>query len=78
MPRMPELPDPPTSPAARLRMALAIFSDGIAMEREKLRRQHPQADEARLSALVAEWLAARPMAPTGDCDGVPRRWDPAA
>jgi hypothetical protein len=78
MPGMFDLPEPPSTPAQRLQMALAIFSDGLAMEREKLRRQHPQASEAELSKLLAAWLHSRPMAPDGDCDGRPRRWNPAS
>ena len=78
MPGMFDLPDPPSTPAQRLRMSLAMYEDGLAIEREKLRRQHPNASEAELSDLLAAWLHSRPMAPDGDCTGVPRQWDPAS
>ncbi len=76
MPGMFDLPDPPSTPAQRLRMSLAMYEDGLAIEREKLRRQHPDADDETIGRLLAAWLQHRPGALLGDADGVPRNWKP--
>lgn len=47
------------SPSARLRTALALFEAGVDMQRQKLRRQDPEADAATIERRVGEWLRHR-------------------
>jgi hypothetical protein len=62
----------PLTPAAKLRLALALFESGVAMMRQKLRRDHPDASEAEVDRLLTAWLRTRPGAELGDAQGVPR------
>jgi hypothetical protein len=50
------LPEEPESPAAKLRAALAMFEEGVAMQRLNLARRHPAASPHELEALLARWL----------------------
>ncbi len=52
--------------ARRLRLALEMHTLGVAMMREKLRRDRPDASEAEISAQVGAWLRHRPGAEDGD------------
>jgi hypothetical protein len=72
-----ELPDPELEPSVRLRQALELHEDGVAIMRRNLRRDHPAASEAELSRLLIAWLRERPGAEAGDCVGSPRVWVPA-
>ena len=71
-----DLPEPPSTPVMRLRMALAMFGDGWAMMRQRLRREFPGETEEQIDERVAAWLHSRPGAENGDADGRPRHWDP--
>jgi hypothetical protein len=71
-----EFPEPPSTPAARLRAALDLFEDGVAMMRASLRRRHPAASEDEMRRLLREWLYDRPGAEQGDSSGRPRAWIP--
>ena len=73
-----DLPEPPSTPAQRLRMALSLFDDGVAIMRGNLRRRHPDADEEELRRRLREWLYDRPGAEQGDGCGRPRSWIPDA
>lgn len=44
-------------PAERLRLALEVMADGIAMKRANLRRAHPECDDATIDAMLDAWLA---------------------
>ena len=57
--------------AQRLRLAMDMFETGVAMQRQRLRRQQPGASEAELDAGIAAWLSARPGAEFGDAPGRP-------
>jgi hypothetical protein len=72
-----ELPDPESKPSARLRLALEMYEDGVAMVRRSLRRDNPEASEQELSNLFIQWLRQRPGAEIGDCVGSPRTWVPS-
>ena len=54
--RVPESPE-----SRRFREAAALASEGIALMRQSLRRRNPDADEAEIDRLLAEWLLDRPM-----------------
>ena len=45
---------------ASLRIAFDLHEAGVEMTRLRLRRKHPDLDEAAISALVAGWLSERP------------------
>jgi hypothetical protein len=60
------------TPAARLRLALDLFESGVALMRQRLRRERPDADEQELERALAEWLRTRPGAEAGDAPGRPR------
>lgn len=55
----------------RLRTALELHDAGVALMRQNLRRAHPQASEAEISAALGRWLRERPGAEQGDADGRP-------
>ena len=42
--------------AARLRIALQLSDDGVALMRMNLKRQNPEADQPSLDLLLREWL----------------------
>ena len=58
----------------RFRIALALFDLGERMLRQKLRRSRPEATDAEVEALVAQWLRTRPGAEHGDGEGRPVAW----
>jgi hypothetical protein len=60
----------------RLRAALALFDDGIALMRQNLRRRHPDISEGHVERLLGEWLRRRPGAEHGDGVGTPRGQQP--
>lgn len=57
--------------AQRLRTALAMFDDGVALMRQNLRRRHPELSEVELDERVQAWVRERPGAPHGDAVGTP-------
>lgn len=59
--------------AARLRMALELFEDGVALQRQNLRRAHPDASDEEIAQLLRAWLRERPGAEHGDAVGRPVR-----
>lgn len=66
-----------TSPESRrLRQALELFDEGMALMRQNLRRRHPQATEEEIERRLHAWLRTRPGAEHGDGWGRPRRLDP--
>ena len=60
--------------AGRFRIALELFETGVAMMRQKLRREHPEWSDSQLEARLAEWLQDRPGAEHGDAVGRPVPW----
>ena len=50
------LGSPASSPAERLRQALELFEEGVALKRRSLRRQFPGALEAELESKLLAWL----------------------
>ncbi len=58
---------PPRTSADRLRAALQLHDDAVALERQRLHRPHPLATSAELDELVRRWLQDQPP----PLDGVP-------
>jgi hypothetical protein len=58
--------------AERLQLALDMHEAGVELMRARLRREHPDADEATLDAMLTSWLRQRPGAEFGDSAGSPR------
>ncbi|MEX0658124.1 MAG: hypothetical protein WD080_03230 [Egibacteraceae bacterium] len=51
-----------SEPAARLRTALSLHDDGVALMRQNLRRRHPRASDSEIDELLDAWLRERPGA----------------
>jgi hypothetical protein len=56
--------------AHKLRVALALHEDGIALMRENLRRRHPGESDGEITARLRLWLRDRPA----DAPGRPVTW----
>lgn len=54
---------------ARLRLALDMAEAGEQMLRLRLRRDHPDWDDAQVASAVQAWRLDRPGAVDGDCAG---------
>lgn len=63
---------PDSAPARRLRLAFELHTAGVALKRQNLRRQHPEASEREISALLGRWLTREGEPP--DAPGSPRPW----
>jgi hypothetical protein len=62
--------------AARLRTAFDLSALGESIRRAQLRREHPDATDAEIEALLIAWLETRPGAEHGDSWGRPIPWPP--
>ncbi len=51
-----QLPLPKSTPAERVREALALFEDGVEMKRRSLKRLYPSDSEAELQSKLMSWL----------------------
>jgi hypothetical protein len=60
--------------ADRLRTALELADLAEEMVRARLRREHPDASDDEIEALVDSWYGTRPGAKHGDGEGVPGTW----
>jgi Rv0078B-related antitoxin len=63
--------------AIRLRTALDLCEMGESIRRAQLRREHPEATDEEIEALLVTWLETRPGAEHGDSWGRPVSWPPA-
>jgi hypothetical protein len=63
-PTIPELAD-------AFRTTLDLFDSGLAVMRQNLRRQHPDATDVEIDSRLGQWLRDRPGAELGDCPGRP-------
>lgn len=52
--------------AERFRTAIDLWSTGVALQRQRLRRAHPSASAEEIDRRVDEWLQDRPGARMGD------------
>jgi len=66
--------DSPELLALRLRTALALSAFGESIRRAQLRREHPEASDHEIDALLTAWLQTRPGAEHGDAVGRPVSW----
>lgn len=55
--------------AAFLRQALDMYTTGVNMMRQNLRRAAPEADADEIGRRLTAWLHTRPGAEAGDCEG---------
>jgi hypothetical protein len=62
------------TPSDKLRIALELFENGVAMMRETLRREHPTESVAQIEERLRQWIRHRPGTEEGDCVG--RKIDP--
>lgn len=62
------------TPAERMRIAFELHELAEAMLRQGWLRRHPGATEPEVEAAVSAWLASRPGAEHGDCEGRPVPW----
>ena len=60
--------------AERMRVALDLHEAGVAIMRQNLRRQHPEASDAEIEGRLHAWLRHRPGAEHGDAPGIPVPW----
>ena len=54
--RLDTLPEPVRSPREKLLAALALHDEGVAMQRLKLARQHPESSAEELACALFSWL----------------------
>jgi hypothetical protein len=54
------MPGASTTPAERFRAALALYEQGIALQRQNLRRRCPTLTPAELDVLIDAWPAREP------------------
>lgn len=59
------------TPAQKILIAFELFDFGLDMQRQKLRRQHPDMSDGEIDSKLTEWLQNPEMAPLGDCEGSP-------
>ncbi|MCY4026154.1 MAG: hypothetical protein OXH75_07560 [Acidobacteria bacterium] len=57
------------SVAEAFRTTLDLFDAGVALQRQNLRRQHPEASDEEIERLLGRWLRHRPGAEDGDGSG---------
>ena len=69
--------DSPEAMAARLRTAFDLCELGESMRRAQLWREHPDATDDEIDALLIAWLETRPGAEHGDAWGRPITWPPS-
>lgn len=63
--------------ATRLRTAFDLCEMGESMRRAQLRREHPDATDEAIEALLVTWLETRPGAEYGDGWGRSIPWPPS-
>jgi hypothetical protein len=69
--------DSPDVVASRLRTALDLCELGESIRRAQLWREHPEATDEEIEALLIAWLRTRPGAEHGDGWGRPIFWPPS-
>jgi hypothetical protein len=50
----------------RFHTTLDLWATGVALRRQAIRREHPDATDDEVEALVNRWLSERPGADWGD------------
>ena len=62
-------PRSPADVAAAFRTTVDLFEAGVAIKRQSLRRNHPDASEEEIERRLRLWLHERPGAEYGDSPG---------
>lgn len=62
------------SAVEKVRLALQLHEDGVRLQRQNLRRAHPDATAKEIERLLRSWLAHHPGAEHGDAPGRPASW----
>lgn len=62
------------TPAEKMRAAFDLFTAGVRLMEQNLRRRHPQAGNEEIQERLAAWLQERPGAEFGDCVGKVVQW----
>ncbi|MGC4067906.1 MAG: hypothetical protein QM784_25295 [Polyangiaceae bacterium] len=57
------LPDAMSTPRDRLLAALAMYDEGVSMQRSSIRRRFPNLSEQEVEKRLASWLAREDEAP---------------
>lgn len=65
---------PAEGPAERMRIAFELHELAEAMLRQGWVRRHPGAGAEEVEAALSAWLASRPGAEHGDCEGNLVQW----
>jgi hypothetical protein len=47
---------PIETPAERMRQCLAMYDEGVELQRLVLRRRHPELPESEIAAMLQRWL----------------------
>jgi len=63
--------DDELTPLEKMQITLDLFDASVAIQRQNLRRSHPDATEAEIEDLLVAWLQHRPGAEHGDAEGRP-------
>ena len=50
----------------RFQATLDLFATGVALRRQSLRREHPEALDDEIERMINQWLSHRPGAEFGD------------
>lgn len=59
------------SPLAKMQIVFDLFQTAVDIQRQNLRRRHPEATEPEIEEFLAGWLRHRPGAEHGDAEGRP-------
>jgi len=60
--------------AGKLRLALSLHNDGVALMRQNFRRRHPDETDEQIDERLRAWLQHRPGAVHGDAVGRSTSW----
>jgi hypothetical protein len=60
---------PAASVGEAFRTTLDLFDAGVALQRQNLRRQHPEESDEEIDRRLGRWLLHRPGAEDGDSSG---------
>jgi hypothetical protein len=62
------------TPGEKMRAAFDLFTAGVRLMEQNLRRRHPEAGEQEIRERLEAWLHDRPGAEFGDCVGRVVEW----
>ncbi len=62
------------TPAEKMRATFDLFTAGVRLMEQNLRRKHPGASDEEIRERVGAWLQERPGAEFGDCEGRLVEW----